>query len=120
MRIANFFDIFLPKVNGVAKTLKRYTDYLYEIKIDYKLFIPESRAPVSQLPHVQRFMSIPSFLYTEYRLSLPNPLKIKQSLEEFKTDLIPIVYPFKPRSSLPWKMAEIKYNNGCFFDLVGV
>jgi len=94
MRIAIFSDTYAPEVNGVARTLKRYTDYLENQGIEYRLFVPESSTPVPSVPQVQRFTSIPFLLYGECRLAIPNPRQIKQALDEFKPTLIHIATPF--------------------------
>lgn len=94
MRIAIFSDTFAPEINGVARTLKRYTNYLDEQKIEFKLFVPDSSTAVPAVPQVQRFTSIPFLLYPECRIALPNPLDIKQALAEFKPTLIHIATPF--------------------------
>lgn len=94
MRIAIFSDTYAPEVNGVARTLKQYTNYLSEQKIEFKLFVPDSCAKIPAVPQVQRFTSIPFLLYPECRIALPNPLDIKQTLDEFKPTLIHIATPF--------------------------
>lgn len=94
MRIAIFSDTYVPEINGVARTLKRYTNYLEENGIEYKLFIPEASTSLPEVPHVQRFSSIPFLFYPECRIALPNPLQIKQTLDVFKPTLIHIATPF--------------------------
>ncbi|RXI98376.1 glycosyltransferase family 1 protein [Anaerobacillus alkaliphilus] len=94
MRIAIFSDTYAPEINGVAKTLKRYTNYLEARGIEYKLFVPESSTPVPTVPQVQRFTSIPFVLYPECRIALPNPLHIRQTLDDFNPSLIHIATPF--------------------------
>ncbi len=94
MRIAIFSDTFVPEVNGVARTLKRYTDYLEEQGIEYQLFVPNSQDAIPEVPHVQRFTSIPFFLYSECRLAFAKPNDIKQKLIDFQPDLIHIATPF--------------------------
>ncbi|MCM3759883.1 glycosyltransferase family 1 protein [Alkalihalobacillus oceani] len=94
MRIAIFSDTYAPEVNGVARTLKRYTNYLDTKGIEYRLFVPESRTPVPKVPHIERFMSIPFLFYPDCRLALPNPLYIRQALDEFKPTLIHVATPF--------------------------
>lgn len=94
MRIAIFSDTYVPEINGVARTLNRFTEYLDKQGIEYRLFVPESSTPVPTVPQVQRFASIPFLLYSECRLALPNPLHIRQTLDEFKPTLIHIATPF--------------------------
>ncbi|MCZ0702292.1 glycosyltransferase involved in cell wall biosynthesis [Natronobacillus azotifigens] len=94
MRIAIFSDTYTPEVNGVARTLKRYTDYLEKVGIEYKLFVPESRTPNPTVPQVERFTSIPFALYPECRIALPNPLSINETLKTFRPTLIHVLTPF--------------------------
>ncbi|MFA9558342.1 glycosyltransferase family 4 protein [Evansella sp. AB-rgal1] len=94
MRIAIFSDTYAPEINGVARTLKRYTDYLDKSGIEYRLFVPESSTPIPPVPQVQRFTSVPFILYPECRIALPNPLHIKETLKEFNPTLIHITTPF--------------------------
>ncbi|MBU9713757.1 glycosyltransferase family 4 protein [Evansella tamaricis] len=94
MRIAIFSDTYAPEINGVARTLKRYTDFLEKRGIEYKLFVPESSTPFPAVPQVQRFTSIPFVLYPECRIALPNPIHIRQTLDEFQPTLIHITTPF--------------------------
>ncbi|MRG87419.1 glycosyltransferase family 4 protein [Salinibacillus xinjiangensis] len=94
MRIAIFSDTYAPEINGVARTLRHYTTYLEKQGIEYRLFVPNASTPVPSIPQVQRFTSIPFLLYQECRLAIPNPIKIKQSLDEFKPTLIHIATPF--------------------------
>ncbi|QDP40365.1 glycosyltransferase family 4 protein [Radiobacillus deserti] len=92
MRIAIFSDTYAPEINGVARTLKRYTDYLEKRGIEYRLFVPNVSTPVPTVPQVQRLSSIPFLLYPDCRLALPNP-HIKHTLEQFKPTLIHIATP---------------------------
>ncbi|MBU9723467.1 MULTISPECIES: glycosyltransferase family 4 protein [Bacillaceae] len=94
MRIAIFSDTYAPEVNGVARTLKRYTAYLEKVGIDYKLFVPESSTPIPTVPQVERFSSIPFVLYPECRMALPNPLYINETLKAFKPTMIHVTTPF--------------------------
>jgi glycosyltransferase involved in cell wall biosynthesis len=94
MRIAIFSDTYAPEINGVARTLKRYTNFLERNGIEYKLFVPDSSSPVPVVPQVKRFTSIPFLLYPECRIALPNPLEVKQALEDFKPTLIHVATPF--------------------------
>ncbi|WP_275980298.1 glycosyltransferase family 4 protein [Halalkalibacter alkaliphilus] len=93
IRIAIFTDTYTPEINGVAKTLQRLANYLERSKIEYKVFAPESKTTVPEVPHIQRFASLPFLLYPECRIALPNPVQMKQSLEEFKPSLIHIATP---------------------------
>ncbi|WP_353617091.1 hypothetical protein [Bacillus sp. E(2018)] len=40
MKLALFSDTFHPQVNGVARTLKRFTSYLETNEVDYKVIMP--------------------------------------------------------------------------------
>lgn len=94
MRIAIFTDTYAPEINGVARTLQRLTSYLEKNDVEFRVFAPESRTPVPSVPQVERFASLPFLLYPECRLALPNPLHLKQALEEFNPTLLHIATPF--------------------------
>ncbi|MFD1739256.1 glycosyltransferase family 4 protein [Bacillus salitolerans] len=95
MKIAIFTDTFAPQVNGVARTLKRFTDYLDQQGIDYKVFAPDCTKDEELFStHIHRFTSLPFFLYPECRLALPNMLHVRNQLSQFKPDIIHVATPF--------------------------
>lgn len=94
MRIAIFSDTYTPEINGVARTLNRYVNYLDEKGIEYRLFVPESRVSGPSVPQIERFMSLPFLFYPECRMALPNPSRIKDTLDDFQPTLIHIATPF--------------------------
>lgn len=95
MKIAIFTDTFDPDINGVARTLKRFTDYLSEKGIDYKVFAPESDGQHEYVSsNIHRFKSLSFFLYPECRLAFPNIHQIKAELLEFDPDIIHVATPF--------------------------
>lgn len=95
MRVAFFTDTFLPDVNGVAKTLGRWTKYLESRGVECLVFAPTSIASgESSTAIVERFYSIPFLLYPECRLAIPNPLHIRKSLHAFKPTIIHCATPF--------------------------
>lgn len=94
MRIAIFSDTYVPEINGVALTLKRYTDYLKKQGIEYRLFVPSSDTAVPNVPQLERLTSIPFLLYRNLRFSLPNPLYIHKVLDTFQPTIIHVATPF--------------------------
>ncbi|MUK87651.1 glycosyltransferase [Ornithinibacillus sp. L9] len=94
MKIAIFTDTFYPDVNGVAKTLKRFTDYLRDQSIEYQVFAPKSSSGDMLTSHVHRFTSLPFFLYPECRIALPNVVHIKEEIQAFQPDIIHVATPF--------------------------
>lgn len=94
MKIAIFTDTFAPDVNGVAKTLKRFTNYLDSKGMEYMVFAPESTNKDLFTSQVYRFASLPFYLYPECRLALPNMLSVKAELQKFQPDLIHVATPF--------------------------
>lgn len=94
MKIAIFTDTYDPDINGVARTLKRFTDYLTEQKITFKIFAPKSHSNEYVSTHIHRFKSLSFFLYPECRLAFPNLFHIKSELESFAPDLIHVPTPF--------------------------
>ncbi|MGX6444493.1 glycosyltransferase family 4 protein [Neobacillus sp. K501] len=94
MKIAIFTDTFYPDINGVARTLKRFTDYLENQGITFKIFAPNTDSNEYVSSHIHRFKSLPFFLYRECRFAFPNFIKIKSELEQFSPDLIHVATPF--------------------------
>lgn len=94
MRIAIFTDTYYPDVNGVARTLKRLTDYLEEQQIDYKIFAPDCGAHEYISDQIHRLKSMPFFLYPECRLAFPNLSALRSELQAFSPDLIHVATPF--------------------------
>ncbi|MEK3881934.1 glycosyltransferase family 1 protein [Paenibacillus sp. PL2-23] len=97
MRVAIFTDTFVPDVNGVARTLKRWTNYLEKRGIECLVFAPEPPGAEDSpaLPNsVERFASLPFFLYPECRLAFPSPIHIRNSIAAFNPHLIHVATPF--------------------------
>ncbi|WP_127530645.1 glycosyltransferase family 4 protein [Paenibacillus kobensis] len=97
MRLAIFTDTYEPEVNGVARTLGRWAEYLRRQGIEAAVFAPDPAAggpPRQTSIQVQRFASLPFFLYPECRLALPNPIHVRRALQDFKPTLIHVATPF--------------------------
>src|SRR3954451_24693338 len=94
MKIAIFTDTFHPDINGVARTLQQFTQYLDHQNISYKVFAPDCRSNEYVSSHIRRIKSLPFFLYPECRLALPNLFRIKAELEVFSPDIIHVATPF--------------------------
>jgi glycosyltransferase involved in cell wall biosynthesis len=93
MRIALFSDTYHPQVNGVARTLKRLTDYFEKRGIEYKVFVPETEDRKEHYPNVHSFTSFPFIFYLECRTAIANPITIEKQLKEFSPDLIYVTTP---------------------------
>ncbi|CAM3666753.1 glycosyltransferase family 4 protein [Marinicrinis lubricantis] len=96
MRVALFTDTYLPDVNGVAKTLGRWVEFLNSKGISCKVFAPSHEMTDMAIDQniVERFHSIPFLLYPEVRLGIPNPLHIKKTLKELNPTIIHVATPF--------------------------
>ena len=95
MKIAIFTDTYTPEINGVAKTLAKYTEYLKENEIDFRVFAPKSTSDAHAYNNrVFSFMSLPFILYPECRIALPHFKDIKDELTNFNPDIIHIATPF--------------------------
>lgn len=97
MRVAIFTDTYLPEVNGVAKTLGRWVNYLESRGIACRVFAPESGDDSEDKPDrdfVHRFYSIPFLLYPELKLAIPNPFQIRKALREFEPTIVHAATPF--------------------------
>ncbi len=95
MKIAIFTDTFAPQVNGVAKTLDRFTQYLQKQNISYSVFAPQHTTEDNFVTNVNKIKSIPlKLLYPECRFAFPNPRFIKKELFQFQPDIIHVATPF--------------------------
>ncbi|MCT2535950.1 glycosyltransferase family 1 protein [Aquibacillus koreensis] len=94
MNIAIFTDTYSPDVNGVAKTLQRFTDFLELCGHNYKVFAPKSSKTVGGSANIYHHTSIPFLLYPECRFSIPNWLHVKAELKQFAPDIIHVATPF--------------------------
>lgn len=94
MKIAIFSDTFYPDINGVAQTLKKFTNYLEEQHISYKVFAPNPASNEYVSDHIHRLKSRSFFLYPECRLAFPNFIQVKSEIEQFSPDLIHVATPF--------------------------
>jgi len=94
MRIAIFTDTFYPDINGVARTLKRLTNFLENQNITFKLFAPASPSEELASRHIHRSKSLSFFMYPECRLAFPNLSQMKSELQNFSPDLIHVATPF--------------------------
>lgn len=93
MRIAFFTDTFLPQINGVAKTLSKFVDYMERNHIEYKIFAPSFKEQ-EFYSNVIRAKSFKFVLYPQCRLSLPNYFAISKQLDEFNPDIVHVVTEF--------------------------
>ncbi|MFF2447887.1 glycosyltransferase family 4 protein [Neobacillus sp. NPDC058068] len=96
MKIAIFTDTFYPDINGVARTLKHFTNYLEKQHITFKVFAPDSNSHSNEYisSYICRFKSWSLFFYPECRLAFPNLFRIKAELEAFSPDIIHVATPF--------------------------
>ncbi|WP_186578190.1 glycosyltransferase family 4 protein [Aquibacillus kalidii] len=94
MNVAIFTDTFSPDINGVAKTLKRLTEYLQANNHQYRVFAPKHFRQQMDSENINQLSSLPFILYPECRFSIPNLLQISAELKEFKPDIIHVATPF--------------------------
>ncbi|XDD51975.1 glycosyltransferase [Leptospira sp. WS92.C1] len=97
MRILYFSDTFLPKVDGVAISMKNFADLLSKRGHTFMICCPrygegDSDAATDSI-RVERFRSgyLPS--YPDIKVVLPSPSKIKRLIKEFEPDLVHIHTP---------------------------
>ena len=92
MNIAIFSDSFYPKVDGVTITLLNFTRFLAERGHKIKLYIPSYSDMEFKDFHenisVERHISFKLVGYPEFRLAIPVPQKIRESIKRFKPDII--------------------------------
>lgn len=94
MKIAIFTDTYTPDVNGVAKTLARFTTFLKNKAIEFRVFVPKSSQENQVQDQIHAYPSLPFLLYPECRLAFPNLAEIKAELNEFNPDIIHVATPF--------------------------
>ncbi|MBB6633639.1 glycosyltransferase family 4 protein [Cohnella thailandensis] len=95
LRIALFTDTYTPEVNGVAKTLERWTTYLRKQGIAVQVFAPSRpRKEAAPSGAAERLASIPFFLYPELRLSVPVSPAAERKLLAFRPTIIHVATPF--------------------------
>ena len=94
MKIAVFTDTFLPQVNGVANTLKRFGDYMESRDIEYIFIVPEQNGG-DEIPYnMESFFSAPFLFYPECRFTLPDVFRLNKSLDAFQPDIILLMTEF--------------------------
>jgi glycosyltransferase involved in cell wall biosynthesis len=97
MRVLYFSDTFLPKVDGVALSIKNFSERLslkgHEFMIACPKYGEGDFSRINDNISVERFTSgsLPS--YPDIKVVLPNPEKIKKLVKEFEPDLIHIHTP---------------------------
>lgn len=96
MKVALFTDTYVPEVNGAAKALARWTDYLDANRIEWKVFAPaDPRADVrAERGKIERFASIPFLFNSDSRVAIPNLLRIKRLVSEFQPTIIHVATAF--------------------------
>ena len=106
MRLLFFTDTYLPQVNGVSRTLGRFSDYLQRTGTEHLIVTPRTggdgratSATTAALSGsgdfpVRSLASIPFALYPQCRLALPMMASLRQEIEAFQPDLIHLLTPF--------------------------
>ncbi len=101
MKIAIFTDSFYPKFDGVVSTILKTTDALAKRGHEFYIFAPKypklskTAKPLQLHENIQvkRFSSVPTPGYESFRISIPNFIKARKILKEFKPDVIHIESP---------------------------
>ncbi|WP_016753071.1 glycosyltransferase [Leptospira kirschneri] len=97
MRILYFSDTFLPKVDGVAISMRNFADLLAKRGHTFAICCPKyGEGDFDSLGdgiRIERFRSgyLPS--YPDIKVVLPSPTKIKRIIKEFEPDLVHIHTP---------------------------
>ncbi|WP_308635903.1 glycosyltransferase family 4 protein [Paenibacillus silvisoli] len=94
MRLALFTDTYAPEINGVARTLEKWENYLRSRDIPCLVFAPQPESALHNEATVTRFASLRFFLYPECRLALPNPIHIHCALQSFQPTIVHVATPF--------------------------
>ncbi|MFB9276745.1 glycosyltransferase family 4 protein [Cohnella cellulosilytica] len=95
IRVALFTDTYAPEMNGVAKTLERWTAYLRGRGIACRVFAPSLPRGADLVPDMaERLRSIRFFLYPELRFAIPQMAGAESRLLDFKPTVIHVATPF--------------------------
>lgn len=97
MKILYFSDTFLPKVDGIAISIKNFSELLslrgHEFLICCPRYGDGDFSRINDNIHIERFRSgyLPS--YPDIKVVLPGPQKIRRIFKEFKPDIVHIHTP---------------------------
>lgn len=97
MKILYFSDTFLPKIDGVAISMRNFAEALAERGHEFLICCPRYGEgdfdKMGEHIRVERFRSgyLPS--YPDIKVVLPSPSKIKRAIKEFQPDLVHIHTP---------------------------
>lgn len=97
MKILYFSDTFLPKIDGVAISIRNFSELLVQRGHEFLICCPKyGEGDFDRMGEgiaVERFRSgyLPS--YPDIKVVLPSPQKIKRIIKEFKPDLVHIHTP---------------------------
>src|SRR5690554_4727258 len=96
MKVALFTDTYIPEVNGAARALGKWMDYLELNHIEYKVFAPsDPRADaLAEQGKVERFSSIPFLFNSDSRVAIPNLIRLTRLIREFQPTLLHVATPF--------------------------
>ncbi|MCG7409920.1 glycosyltransferase [Paenibacillus sp. ACRRX] len=94
MRVALLTDTYWPELNGAARTLKRWTQYLCKHHVPVRVIAPKPQHPLKNEWSVNRVFSIPFAVYPDCRFALPNPSWIGRQLDRFNPSIIHVATPF--------------------------
>ncbi|TVX99752.1 glycosyltransferase family 4 protein [Cohnella terricola] len=95
IRLALFTDTYAPEMNGVAKTLERWTAYLRSRGVACQVFAPSRPRKEDPAPDLaERLRSMRFFLYPELRFAVPQMAGAESKLLEFNPTVVHVATPF--------------------------
>lgn len=96
LRVALFTDTYLPEVNGAARALGRWVDYLQSNGIPCKVFAPSVPGADAEAERgqVERFAGVRFPLYPDVRLAVPNVRRAERILREFRPTIVHVATTF--------------------------
>lgn len=93
MKVAIFTDTYYPQINGVVKTLTKFTEYLDDNGIDYKVIAPKFDGFYDE-DKIIRIKSFKFILYPECRITVPYYQFICKQMDDFKPDIVHVMTEF--------------------------
>ncbi|MCB1157692.1 MAG: glycosyltransferase [Leptospiraceae bacterium] len=97
MKVIYFSDTFLPKIDGIAVSIKNFSDLLSMKGHEFLICAPgygvDDFTRLNENTRIERFISAPLPSYPDVKMVLPNPNRISQIIKEFQPELAHVHTP---------------------------
>ncbi len=94
MKIAMFTNTYYPHVGGVAKSVQRLAEDCRKKGHEVRIAAPEFPDMPQHEPDVIRIPAIQNFNGSDFSMSLPSPILLKDALDDFQPEIIHAHHPY--------------------------